>query len=76
MRSWLIQFRGIKGFTQKEVADKSGISRSHYNDIEHGRRNPSPETSEAIASTLGFDSILFFEERRRKTSQNKKRKSA
>lgn len=75
MRTWLIQMRELKGFTQQEVADTSKISRSYYSGIENGTRNAPVRTAKKIAAALGFDWTLFFEEKGRKTS-HKKTKSA
>lgn len=72
MRDWLINIRKLKGLTQKEVAEKCGISRSFYADIEHKTRNPKADTAQAIGDELGFDWTLFFTEKRRKTSHNKR----
>ena len=69
MREWLIQLRKHKGLTQQEVADQAGISRSYYSGIENGNRNGRVETIKRIADVLGFDWTLFFENKRRKTSQ-------
>ena len=65
MREWLIQLRELKGLTQLQVANQSGISRSYYSGIEIGTRNVKPATAKRIASVLGFDWTLFFEENRR-----------
>lgn len=75
MRHWLKQFRLVKGFTQKEVADNSGISRSYYADIERGTANAGGAAAKRIADTLGFDMSLFFDEKLRDT-RHYKRKSA
>ncbi len=39
MRHWLIEIRGKR--SQQSVADKIGISRGAYANIELGKRNPS-----------------------------------
>lgn len=75
MRTWLMQLRELKGYTQLEVANLVGISRSHYSSIETGHRNAPPKTAKKIADVLGFEWTLFFEEKGRKMSQ-KKSKSA
>lgn len=75
MRHWLLQIRKAKGYTQKEVADLCGISRSYYADIEIGTANASGRAAKLIASALGFDMNLFFAEVGR-VSRHKKTKSA
>ncbi len=40
--------------TQEEVAYKSELDYSYYNQIENGRRNPSIEAIERIAKALGM----------------------
>lgn len=75
MRHWLLQFRKIKGYTQKEVADLCGISRSYYADIELGTANASGRAAKLISNALGFDMNLFFVEVGR-VSRPKKKKSA
>jgi putative transcriptional regulator len=72
MRQWLIQIRILKGYTQQEVANLAGISRSYYSGIEVGTRNAPAKTAKKIAGVLGFDWTLFFEEKGRETSQKNK----
>ncbi|MDK1718686.1 helix-turn-helix transcriptional regulator [Dellaglioa algida] len=60
MRTWLKEKRTIKGMTQQEVADKSGIKRAYYTAIENGTRRPSPEVAQGIAKTLKFKWVIFF----------------
>lgn len=72
MRYWLGNIRELKGFTQKAVAEKVGISRSFYSDIEQGTRNPKVTTAKRIADVLGFDWTLFFELNGRKMRQENK----
>lgn len=73
MREWLSKIRETKGLSQYQVAEKCGISRSYYADMEQGRRNPKVDTAKAIASELGFDWTLFFEQNGRKSRQNNKK---
>lgn len=54
MREWLKQVREEQGLSQKEVAEKVKISYPHYNFIENGTRNPSPQIAHRIAKVLGF----------------------
>lgn len=39
MRDNLKYYRKLNGFTQQEMADKLGISKSYYNEIERGVSN-------------------------------------
>jgi putative transcriptional regulator len=75
MRHWLVQFRKIKGYTQKDVAQICGISRSYYAGIEQGSANASGHAAKLISDALGFSMDLFFAEVRR-VSRQKKPKSA
>ena len=49
------------GITQKELADKIGISQSFLCDIEQGRSKPSIDTAVKIADALDISDIKFFE---------------
>ena len=59
-RDWLIRDRQLLGLTQDEVAKKVGISRSYYNQIETGERNPSGPVALRIATFYNFDMSKFF----------------
>ncbi|WP_306010503.1 helix-turn-helix transcriptional regulator [Bacillus sp. MMSF_3328] len=59
-REWLIRDRQLMGLTQEEVAKKVGISRSYYNQIETGERNPSGSVALRIATYFQFDMSKFF----------------
>lgn len=48
----LREFRKEKKWTQKETAEKIGISRSYYSDIENGRTLPSGKTLFKINNVL------------------------
>ena len=63
-RHWLRQIREGKGYTQHQVGKFSGTSRHYISMIELGIRRPSVEVAKRIASVLGFDWTLFFEEPR------------
>lgn len=41
-----------KGLTQKELAEKVGISERNYQDIEYSKRRPNVNTAILIAQTL------------------------
>ena len=47
--------------SQKELAEKVGISKSFLCDIEQGRSKPSIDTALKIAEALNIDDIKFFE---------------
>ena len=49
------------GISQKELAEKVGISQSFLCDIEQGRSKPSIDTALKIAEALNIDDIKFFE---------------
>jgi len=54
MRHWLKELRLRKKMTQSQVAEGVGVTTQHYNYIENGERNPSPEIAKKIADILGF----------------------
>lgn len=62
MRNWLRSIREIKGYSEKKVAELSGISQPMYHWIETGEKNPSVQTARRISKVLGFDWQLFFPE--------------
>lgn len=47
--------RKLKGLTQEQVADKVGITRSYYAQVERGERNPTTTVIMAIIDALGVD---------------------
>ena len=48
------------GISQKELAEKVGMSQSFLCDIEQGRSKPSIDTALKIAEALNIDDIKFF----------------
>jgi transcriptional regulator with XRE-family HTH domain len=62
-RDWLKQARKAKKMNTEEVAKKFGVSSTHYNDIENGRRNPSIQLSMEIAKFFDLPLEKFLEER-------------
>jgi transcriptional regulator with XRE-family HTH domain len=60
-RKWLKQLRKKQELTQTEVANLSGISLSHYAQIESGSRSPSVSAAKRIARTLNFSWHIFFD---------------
>ena len=49
------------GISQKELAEKVGISQSFLCDIEQGRCKPSIDTAIKLAKALKVKDIKFFE---------------
>jgi len=49
MRTALIEARKNQSLSQLQVAEKVGISRSHYSNIEIGLRNPDYGTAKKIS---------------------------
>jgi transcriptional regulator with XRE-family HTH domain len=47
------RLRMDREFTLQALSDESGISKSYLGDIEKGRKNPTTDVVEAIASALG-----------------------
>ena len=53
LRSYLIQIRKERGFSQRDLAEKSGVSPAEISRVESGfRQKPSPAVLRAIAETL------------------------
>lgn len=70
MRKWLADRRKELGWNKTETAQKIGISRQFYGEIEAGRRNPTLATAKAICDLMNLDPSLFFEEQRHETCNN------
>ncbi len=49
------------GLSQKELAEKSGITQSFLCDIEQGRSKPSIDVAIKLARVLNVKDIKFFE---------------
>lgn len=56
----LIIYRKMHKLTQKEVANRLGISRPHYAKIEEGKKIPKFELIDKIARMLGERLIMKF----------------
>lgn len=56
---WLKAIRGDT--SQREVAEKSGITQAFYCEIEAGKKRPSVDVAKRIASVLGFAWTRFFD---------------
>ncbi|EAF6665850.1 XRE family transcriptional regulator [Listeria monocytogenes] len=61
MRIWLQEIRNKKNISQRDIANKVGISRATYTSYELGSRNPSVDVAKRIADELGFNWTLFFD---------------
>lgn len=61
----LSDIRKKRGLTQEMVAERAGIKRASYTNIEQGRRTPSVETAKRIADVLHFDWTEFFANKNR-----------
>ena len=48
------ELRTLRGLSQKELADKMGISAQQLNSYESGQRNPGNKILPALADALGF----------------------
>ena len=48
------------GMSQKDLAEKAGISQSFLCDIEQGRSKPSIDTALKIAEVLNISDVKFF----------------
>ena len=53
-------YRKERGLTQKELAEKTKMSRSHIASIEGGAYTPSLTTLSEIANVLGVDSAILL----------------
>lgn len=62
-RTELKLFRIYHGLTQKQMAEKLGISESHYAGIEQGKQNPSYSVIEAFGREYGADNLKVITER-------------
>lgn len=54
-------FRKERKITQEQLAEKVGTSTNYIGTIETGKKFPSPNMIERIASALCVDSILLFQ---------------
>lgn len=60
-RSWLIDIRRERGYSQKAVAELIGVKQPSYCNIENGMRNPTVETAKKIAEVLRIEWTRFYE---------------
>ena len=52
--------RRLKGWTQEQLAEKSGVSRSRISKMEHGKENFNIESLFLLAQSLEIDYIELF----------------
>ena len=57
----IIDARKISGFTQKQLAEKTGIAQGDISKIENGEANPSLKTLKRLASGIDMKLHLEFE---------------
>ncbi len=61
----LRHIRAQAGYSQQELADKSGVSQHTVSEIELGRRKPQGRTLRKLADTLGVEVADFYRPRMR-----------
>ena len=59
------ELRALRGLSQKELADKMGISAQQLNSYESGQRNPGNKILPALADALGVSSAYLWENAQR-----------
>ncbi len=72
MRAWLAARREELRWNKTTAAEKVGISRQFYGEIESGRRNPTLSTAKIICDIMGLDPVLFFDQKLHETHQENK----
>lgn len=63
MRQWLREIRKSQRYSQREIAEKAGISQSYFCFIEKGGKNVNVETAMKIAKALDFPWTRFYEDK-------------
>lgn len=58
---WLKEIRISANLSTYAVAERAGISQSHYSMIENGQRSASVSVAKRIARVLGFDWSKFYD---------------
>jgi transcriptional regulator with XRE-family HTH domain len=58
----LREFRRQKGWSQKDLADASGVGQDTISGIERGQHEPRPSTLRKLAESLGVEVADFFRE--------------
>jgi DNA-binding XRE family transcriptional regulator len=65
----LKKIRTSRGLSQRDLANRVGVSHPRISDIDEGRANPTLSTLEAIAGVLGITVSDLLAEPSRKTSE-------
>lgn len=55
----VILLRALRGWTQTELAEASGIAKSQISRYEGGKETPSPRTRERLAAAVGLPPFLL-----------------
>lgn len=58
----LRRYRNLRGLTQEVLADKAGLSRVGYRNIETGKSEPNAKTLDELASVLGVNAFDLIAE--------------
>ena len=66
----LIDARIDCGMTQRELADRTGMTQGDISKIEHGNANPSVKTLQRLADGLGMTLKLSFLPQGKKTEED------
>ena len=56
----LYELRIERGYTLRQLQEKSGVSKTQINQIENGKANPTIETLELLAKALGVNLPELF----------------
>lgn len=54
------ELRKARGWTQDDLADKLGCSKSHVSEMESGKKNPSTPMMEQMAQAFGVTVVELF----------------
>ncbi|AIF53685.1 helix-turn-helix domain-containing protein [Pelosinus sp. UFO1] len=50
----LVNFRKAKGWSQKELSDKAGVSQTFISELEAGKKQPTVLIAQKLATALGI----------------------
>lgn len=62
MAGWFTELRKSRGFTQKALADRAGISQPSLANIESGKTKPRISTARRLAKVLKIDWKTFYQD--------------